>query len=79
MAEIQSEECPVSCITAESRWLVEQEGRARQVKEASGASLFGPDSSRWPAAWFDAVGVIEQCRILEVNERIQTEIREMDR
>lgn len=38
--------------------------------------LFGPDSSRWPAWWFDAVMVMEHQAVLEHNARTRAEMRE---
>lgn len=42
--------------------------QSRVVKEASGAMLFGLDSSLWPAWWHDAMATIQR----EVNLEIAT-------
>jgi len=60
-------------VTAESRWLVDQDTHNRQIKEATGATLFGLDSSAWPCAWADAVVVIEVERVAEHNARFKAD------
>lgn len=67
----------MSYITAESRFLVDLYGRGQRTKDATGAALFGPDSSAWPAWWFDAVAVLEVQRILEANARHEIEMEEL--
>jgi hypothetical protein len=51
-------ECPVSYITGESRALVNILLQGQMAKEASGAALFGPDLSRWPAKVHDAMVIL---------------------
>ena len=63
--DISSAECPVSLITPESMWLVQMLGSQGRVKEACGAALFGPNSGRWPAWWFDAVDICQRVVSLE--------------
>jgi hypothetical protein len=55
--EVSCNECPVTLVTPESMRLVEIFGRAQFV---SGAPLYGPDLSRWPARMVDAAAVIQQ-------------------
>lgn len=57
--DVVSHECPVARITDESMRLVRDFSRAKRVHGASGGVLYGPDSGKWPARWFDAVDVIE--------------------
>lgn len=77
VSEIESCDCPVFAITAESRWLVNLEAGTRRVKDAAGGTMFGADSRFWPAWWFDALAVIETCRVLECNARIEAESQGM--
>jgi hypothetical protein len=56
---VESRECPVALITAESLELIDQFTRARRVREATGGVLYGSDSTEWPARWFDAVDLIQ--------------------
>lgn len=61
-------ECPASFITPESAALVQEIAAAEHVKEATGAVLFGTDSGRWDARFFDAV------RLIHIEDiRIQNE------
>lgn len=48
-------ECPVSLMLRhpELDVLASEIINTRDVKEATGAVLFGPDSSRWPVRWYD--------------------------
>jgi hypothetical protein len=55
---VETAECPVSLITAESLQLLEMVTSSNLTKESSGAALFGPNTSRWPAWWHDAVVVV---------------------
>lgn len=48
-------ECPTSYITPESAWLLELTDANGVVHRDAGATLFGPDSSMWPAWWVDAL------------------------
>lgn len=60
MDGVECNECPVSLITQDSIDTVQQFMRAKRVHEGSGGVLYGPDSSRWPARWFDAVELLER-------------------
>lgn len=75
---IESSECPVSIITAESREILDLEARGRRYRSSLGASLFGSDSAKWPAWWADAVNLIEINRILQHNAQIEAEREEMN-
>lgn len=77
--DVEINECPVSAITPESQQLIQLFAMAGHAHEASGATLFGPDLSKWPARMFDAQVVLEQCRIEENNARCQAEADMRDR
>ena len=64
---IRITECPTSYITDQSRWLLEQIGPERSMKEEYGASMFGAESGKWPGWWFDAVAVIASA-VAQVKE-----------
>lgn len=57
VSRFRTAECPTSLITGESIWLVEQVRTAMVMKE-HGAVLFGPDASRHPAWWVDALEAV---------------------
>lgn len=57
--DCESRECPVALIRHESLRLIQDFMRAQRVKEATGGVLFGPDSSEWPARWFDVVDLLQ--------------------
>lgn len=57
--DVESRECPVALITRESMELVQDFLRGQRVREATGGVLYGPDSSEWPARWFDAVDLLQ--------------------
>ena len=65
-------ECPVSFVTPRSRELVQIFNRA-QYSQGAGASMFGPDLSKWPIWAVDAQVVLEQARIREHNARFEAE------
>jgi hypothetical protein len=48
----------VSRITPQSLRTLQRFYEAKQVQK-SGGILYGPDSSRWPARWFDTVALLE--------------------
>jgi hypothetical protein len=48
-------ECPTSLISADSIRLLSDYHDNRAAHETTGASLYGLDSGRWPAYYFDAV------------------------
>ena len=75
IAGIATAECPVSLITPRSQELLQMYIRAKRVKEASGAALFGPDQSEWPAWAVDAVDVCELESIRHENAKIEAETR----
>lgn len=52
-------ECPVSAITPRSGELVGLYMRSKRLHDASGACLFGPDQSAWPAWAVDAFDTLE--------------------
>ncbi len=55
---VECDECPVSFITPQSEELVAIVTRAQLVGKAAGASLFGPDLSKWPARMYDAATLV---------------------
>jgi hypothetical protein len=67
----------VSLISPQSAELIQVFSRARHAREGGGATLFGPDLSKWPAWAVDALVVIEQERIKEHNARIEAESEEL--
>lgn len=66
-------ECPVSYITPRSQELVSILGTATHAQRATGASLFGPDLSKWPAKAVDASVCLELERISTDNARREAE------
>ena len=58
-------ECPVSYITPESMLLLEMVQGSRVSHEVTGARLFGSDTARWPAKYFDAVRVVHFAQMAE--------------
>jgi len=70
---VRSEECPVSTIDARSKALVSIVLESRQVHGASGAVFGGPDSAKWDARWYEAVAILERCRIEEHNARVSAQ------
>ena len=57
--DCESRECPVALIRPESLEAIQDFLRAQRVKEATGGVLYGPDSSEWPARWFDTVDLLQ--------------------
>jgi hypothetical protein len=57
--DADSRECPVALIAPESLDLIQEFMRAQRVREATGGVLYGPDSSAWPARWFDVVDLLQ--------------------
>jgi hypothetical protein len=55
-------ECPQSLITEASKFLLTMHYGADSAHKATGASLFGPNASKWPAWWFDAISVIQSAK-----------------
>lgn len=55
---IRLNECPVGYITPFSRWLIDIMRRSEFVStEHSQSMMFGPDQSKWPAWWVDALAI----------------------
>ena len=48
-------ECPTSFITPDSTWILELASANGVATRDAGATLFGPDTRKWPAWWMDAV------------------------
>jgi hypothetical protein len=63
--DTETQECPVSLITAESYQLVQILTDARHVREATGAISFSPNAGEWPPRLYDAAKIvaIEDIRI----------------
>jgi len=74
----QIAECPVSYITPKSTQLLQIFSIAGRAHDASGAALYGPNLSEWPAWAVDAIDAIEQARIDEHNSRVAAEHHEYE-
>jgi len=70
--------CPAAIQDPELEFLVQLDAQNRRTKEAGGV-MFGTDSSKWPAWFFDSVVAIEQERVSEHNARVSAEIEEAKR
>lgn len=55
-------ECPVSYITAQSMFILELIDTAQAANKEGGAALFGPDASKHPAWWVDALSAVAGAR-----------------
>lgn len=64
----------MAVISARSRALVQLDAASHQVHQATDASMFGPDSSQWPAWWFDVVSTLQMCRVEAENARVSAEV-----
>lgn len=60
ISDVEIQQCPVSYITPDSIEVIQQYFRARQVHDAFGVSMFGPDLSEWPTWAVYAVAALEQ-------------------
>jgi hypothetical protein len=56
--DVESLACPISCITPESLSVVQKFFAARRAHKLGGV-FYGPDSSLWPARWFEAVSILQ--------------------
>lgn len=56
----RNSECPTSYITPQSIWMLELTTANEVIQRSGGggATMFGPDASKWPAWWVDAVVAI---------------------
>ena len=75
LQQVKCAQCPVSEITPGSVEILEDYSRARLAHKAFGASPWGPDLSRWPARYTDAVNIIER-EALEVEQALDAAVRE---
>jgi hypothetical protein len=73
---VVSDECPVSAIKPEMQQLVQIAAQEGHSFRATGASLLGPKSGKWPAWWFDVVTTLEMQRVLEHNARVEAEMQQ---
>jgi hypothetical protein len=55
----------VSFITEQSKALVEIESMNQHAQKATGATIYGSDTSQWPAVWHDVVTTIQMQRSLD--------------
>lgn len=55
---------------ASAMWCLEQ-AMGNQMTAESHAVMFGPDSAKWPAWWYDAVQIVEAQKALERSERMR--------
>ncbi len=69
--DVECEECPRSLIDDATMALVSIVRQDRHAKESTGATLYGPNRGKWPAAWDDAVLIAERVRIMEHNAEIE--------
>lgn len=69
-------ECPVSYITPASRHLIQIECQNQIMKE-SGASMYGPDLSKWPSRIADAFCRIAVVRNEHNNEQHRAHMEEL--
>jgi hypothetical protein len=60
--DVESVECPVSAVTAESRALVTLAETAQRTKEATGAAFPTADAGHWPAWYSDLIETVEAQR-----------------
>ena len=67
----------MSAITPKTEQLLAIFDRTRRAKETSGASMFGPDLSRWPVWAVDAQDIIAVCELRESNARAEAEMMEL--
>jgi hypothetical protein len=61
----------------ESMALAAMEADNRHAREATGATLFGPDTREYPAWWYDVIVTAERYRILENNARSKAEMESL--
>ena len=73
MPGVSVQECPVSYVTPRSIDMVQLLARSEHGREASGASLYGPDLSRWPAPIAEAMIALEVERVTAENARHERE------
>jgi hypothetical protein len=82
--ECSSAECPVSLLTRpdspfpEAIRLTEILTSDRIVKNGTGAVMFGPDSGKWKAVWFDLVTIFSRYLNLEQIAEHEAFRQEMD-
>lgn len=69
IGDVVIQECPVSFIKPDTIETLQHIYRARELKEASGASLFGTDLSQWPDVWVYAFEAFEheRAKVLEAT------------
>jgi hypothetical protein len=70
---VSIKECPVSFITPKSIDLVQVAAKSQHAREASGASLYGPDLSKWPARAAEVMITLEVERVTAENARYERE------
>jgi hypothetical protein len=65
-------ECPMSRITPQVDQLVREISSANSVRIATGAVMFGMDSSEWNPIWYDAIVLaeIEKQKISDAAEKM---------
>lgn len=76
--DVESLECPVSLVTSESQRFLANFYAGERVRKATGGVLYGPDSSKWSARWFDAVDVI-QAEIQRIDSAFHKALRSKQR
>lgn len=79
VAEVASADCPVSCITPHSKQLARILEENYMVREATGAAMFGSDSSIWPAWWSESVVLHQRYRDMEKGTFTEASIKDAQR
>jgi hypothetical protein len=77
--DISSNECPVSQITPESRWLVQLLSKNTRINRGTSAPMYGMDSGLWPAWWYDAVDIAQYVSDLEESAADKERARKQER
>jgi len=66
----------VSYITGDTQQLIQIDAMAKLAKDATGASLYGPDLSKWPSREVEALTVLQYEHNRVENARIEAEREE---
>jgi hypothetical protein len=77
--EVEVIGCPREYITADSIELVQLSNRSRIAKDATGASLYGSDLSKWSSKMVDAFNALEIARRSYEASRMEAERHEAQR
>lgn len=72
------EGCPKQFIAPQSIELLQIVGRARAMKEATGAGMYGTDLSKYPSKLVDVMTTLENERIITDNAKYEAEQSERE-